>query len=38
MQVLQGQMLYTIKASPALGSLPKIGEVLHTNSPVIQEG
>lgn len=29
---------HTIKAASALGSLPKTGEVLHTNSPVIPDG
>lgn len=32
------QPLHTIKAVSALGSLPKTGEVLHTNSPVIPDG
>lgn len=32
------QVLHTIKAPPAMGSLSKTGEVLHTNSPVIPEG
>lgn len=32
------QPLHTIKATSALGSLPKTGEVLHTNSPVIPDG
>lgn len=32
------QPLHTIKAASALGSLPKTGEVLHTNSPVIPDG
>lgn len=32
------QPLHTIKAASALGSLPKTGEVLHANSPVIPDG
>ncbi|HBQ5861266.1 TPA: DUF551 domain-containing protein [Klebsiella pneumoniae subsp. pneumoniae] len=32
------QVLNTIKAPPALGSLPKTGEVQNTNSPVIPDG
>lgn len=32
------QPLHTIKAASSLGSLPKTGEVLHTNSPVIPDG
>lgn len=32
------QPLHTIKAASALGALPKTGEVLHTNSPVIPDG
>lgn len=32
------QSLRTIKAAPALCSLSKTGEVLHTNSPVIPDG
>ncbi|EPY4802985.1 DUF551 domain-containing protein [Klebsiella pneumoniae] len=32
------QPLHTIKVASALGSLPKTGEVLHTNSPVIPDG
>ncbi|MDI3218330.1 hypothetical protein QK309_21920 [Klebsiella quasipneumoniae] len=32
------QVLNTIKATPALGSLPKTGEVQNTNSPVIPDG
>ncbi len=32
------QPLHTIKAASALGSLPKTGEVLHTNSPIIPDG
>ncbi|HHH3394323.1 TPA: hypothetical protein ACPY9W_003514 [Klebsiella aerogenes] len=32
------QPLHTIKAASALESLPKTGEVLHTNSPVIPDG
>ncbi|SWZ69644.1 Eaa1 [Klebsiella pneumoniae] len=32
------QALNTIKAPPALGSLPKTGEVQNTNSPVIPDG
>lgn len=32
------QPLHAIKAASALGSLPKTGEVLHTNSPVIPDG
>lgn len=31
------QPLHTIKAASALGSLPKTGEVLHANSPVIPD-
>ncbi|HHS9880567.1 TPA: dATP/dGTP pyrophosphohydrolase domain-containing protein [Klebsiella aerogenes] len=31
------QPLHTIKAASSLGSLPKTGEVLHTNSPVIPD-
>jgi hypothetical protein len=32
------QVLHTIKSPPAMGSLSKTGEVLHANSPAIQEG
>ncbi|MES0598454.1 hypothetical protein [Klebsiella pneumoniae] len=32
------QVLNTIKATPALGSLPKTDEVQNTNSPVIPDG
>ncbi|EMO3782327.1 DUF551 domain-containing protein [Klebsiella oxytoca] len=36
--MLQAQSLHAVKTAPALGSLPKTGEVLHTNSPVIPDG
>ncbi|HHS9692470.1 TPA: DUF551 domain-containing protein [Klebsiella michiganensis] len=37
-QAVQVQSVTGIKPAPALGSFPKIGEVLTTNSPVITEG
>ncbi len=33
----QAQSLHAIKAAPELGSRPKVGEVLHANSPVIPD-
>lgn len=36
--MLLAQSLHAVKTAPALGSLPKTGEVLHTNSPVIPDG
>ena len=35
--MLQAQSLHAVKTAPALGSLQKTGEVLHTNSPVIPD-
>ncbi|WP_337071972.1 DUF551 domain-containing protein [Klebsiella aerogenes] len=35
--MLQSQSLHAVKTAPALGSLQKTGEVLHTNSPVIPD-
>ncbi|HHI3089039.1 hypothetical protein [Klebsiella pneumoniae] len=32
------ELLITIKSAPALGSLPKTGEVQNTNSPVVPDG
>lgn len=36
--MLQARSLTSIIPTPAIGSLPKTGEVLHTNSPVIPDG
>ncbi|HCF8138617.1 TPA: hypothetical protein NIU90_000430 [Klebsiella oxytoca] len=36
--MLQAHSLHAVKTAPALGSLQKTGEVLHTNSPVIPDG
>lgn len=36
--MLLAQSLHAVKTAPALGSLPKTGEVLYTNSPVIPDG